>query len=172
MLAATRITCIAAAAISIALLAGCGGGGSTSTGTAEGGEELTKAEVIAEGDAICKDAHDRFADLRQNPPTTAEGAATLTQQLVEINETELSQLRELDAPASIRSDLARYLDALEKNVATLKEGLAAAQQNDATAYAKAQAKAGEDQVERLQLAHAVGFKECSRPASAAPAGTG
>jgi hypothetical protein len=166
---------IVSAAIGIALLAflvGCGGGSDTSSTSTRGDEELTKSEFVARGDAICKDAHDEFAQLQQNPPTTAEGAATLAQRVIDITERELSQLRELNAPATVQPDLDKYLQALEKNVAILKQGLEAAQQNDATGYAKAQAKTVKEQVNRLQLAQAVGFKECSRPAGIAPGSTG
>lgn len=171
MLAGIRITCVALATLLIALLAGCGGGGTSST-TSTGGEELSKSELIAKGDAICKDAHDRFAELQGSPPTTPEESATFTQRLIDITESEISQLRALNAPASVKPALDNYLKALDKNVAILKQGLAAARNSDATAYAKAQAKAVEDQVERLQLAQAVGFKECSRPAGTAPSSTG
>ncbi|HKH14778.1 MAG TPA: hypothetical protein VKA47_09000 [Solirubrobacterales bacterium] len=166
-----RITWVALATLLIALLAGCGGGGTSST-TSTGGEELSKSELIAKGDAICKDAHDRFAELQGSPPTTPEESATFTQGLIDITESEISQLRALNAPASVKPALDNYLKALDKNVAVLKQGLAAAQNSDATAYAKAQAKAVKDQVERLQLAQAVGFKECSRPAGTAPSSTG
>jgi hypothetical protein len=165
-----RIICAASAA-ALVVVAGCGGGDSSSTTTASD-EELTKAELVDQGDAICKNALGEFAQLQQNPPTTAEGAATLTQKVVDVTETELDQLRDLNAPASVQSDLGRYLKALEKNVATLKQGLKAAQQNDATGYARAQAKTVEDQVARLKLAQAVGFQECSRPAGTAPGSTG
>jgi len=171
MLAGMRITWVALATLLIALLAGCGGGGTRST-TSTGGEELSKSELIAKGDAICKDAHDRFAELQGSPPTTPEESATFTQGLIDITESEISQLRALNAPASVKPALDNYLKALDKNVAVLKQGLAAAQNSDATAYAKAQAKAVKDQVERLQLAQAVGFKECSRPAGTAPSSTG
>jgi len=172
MLAGMRIMCVALATLLLALLAGCGGGGGSSTTSSTGGEELTKSELIAKGDAICKDASDRFAELQASPPTTAEETATFTQQLIDITESEVSQLRALAAPASVKPALDDYLKAMDKNVAVLKEGLAAAQRSDATAYANAQAKAVKDQVERLQLAQAVGFRECSRPAGTAPSSSG
>jgi len=174
MVAGTRqlIVCAAIAGALVAFLAGCGGDSNSATTTTGSHEELTKSEVVARGDAICKDAHDEFARLQQNPPTTSEGAATLTQRVIDITETELSQLRALNPPASVKAALESYLKALDKNVATLKQGLEAAQQNDATGYAQAQAKTVKEQVTRLQLAQAVGFKECSRPAGTAPASTG
>jgi len=172
MLAGMRITCVALAMLLVAILAGCGGGDGSSSTSSTAGDELTKAELIAKGDAICKDAHDRFAELQTTPPTTPEETATFTQQLIDITESEVSQLRALAAPASVKPALDDYLKAMDKNVAVLKQGLAAAQNSDATAYAKAQAKAVKDQVERLQLAQAVGFKECSRPAGTAPSSSG
>jgi hypothetical protein len=161
----------AATMVAATLVAGCGGGGATSASTTTG-EQLTKQELIAQGDAICKQAVGKFQQLQQNPPTTAEGAATLTQRLIDITESELSQLRELNPPASLQSSLDAYLKSLDENVAVLKQGLKAAQQNDAAAYAKAQAKTVSQQVKRLSLARAVGFKECSRPAGTAPGSAG
>jgi hypothetical protein len=84
----------------------------------------------------------------------------------------VSQLRALEAPSEVKPALDRYLQAMDKNVDVLKQGLKAAQQSDATAYAQAQAKVAQDQVKRLQFAQAVGFAECSRPAGTAPSGSG
>jgi hypothetical protein len=145
-------------ALVIILAGGCGGGGGDGT--------LTKDEFISKGDEICKSAHDQFAELQKNPPTTAEEAAALTQKLIDISESELSQLRDLNAPAAVQSSLDRYLNAREQGIAILKQGLAAAQKGDASAYAAAQAQTAKTQVKRLKLARAVGFEECSRPAGA------
>jgi hypothetical protein len=169
VLAGKGIICAVLAAFAAALpMAGCGGGGESSTSTTASGEPLTKQELIAKGDAICKQARTQFEQLQQNPPTTPQGAATLTQKLIDISETELSQLRDLNPPASLKSSLDDYVGALDKNIRVLKQGLKAAQQNDATGYAKAQAETVSEQVKRLQLARAVGFEECSRPAGTAP----
>jgi len=162
---ATAIT-----ALSVAGLGACGGGGSNSTTSTAA--ELTKSQLIAQGDAICKDAHDRFAELQGSPPTTPEETATFTQHLIDITENEVSQLRALNAPTNVKPALDRYLQSMDKNVGILRQGLKAAQQSDATAYAQAQAKAVQGQVKRLQYAQAVGFKECSRPAGTAPSGSG
>ena len=52
----------------------------------DGTTTLTKAEFTAKGDEICKRAHDEFAQLQKTPPNSPEGAATLTQNLIEISE--------------------------------------------------------------------------------------
>jgi hypothetical protein len=158
---------IAMTAAMLVGLASCGGGDDDTTSAPQG--ELTRSELVAEGDEICQAASDRFAQARENPPTTAEESATFTQGLIEITEDQVSGLRALDPPASLEPAMKRYLAALDANIATLREGLAAAQQNDATAYAEAQAKAVEGQVERLRLAQSVGFRTCSRPAGGGPA---
>jgi hypothetical protein len=145
------------AALAAAALAGCGGGG--------GGETLTKAEFVAAGDQICKDAHAQFAALQKNPPDTASEAATLTQKLIDISNTELDRIRALNAPSDVQPALDRYLKAREQGIALLNKGLAAAQDENARAYAAAQAEITKGQVKRLKLAQAVGFDECSRPAA-------
>jgi hypothetical protein len=164
-----RVTAIAA--LIAAGLGACGGGGGSST-TAETSAALTKSQLIAQGDAICKDARNRFAQLQGSPPTTPEETATFTQELIDITESEVSQLRALSPPPDVKPALDRYLQAMDENVDILKQGLRAAQRSDATAYAQAQAKAVQGQVKRLQYAQAVGFEECSRPAGTAPSGSG
>jgi hypothetical protein len=173
VLAGKRISSGALAAVAVgAALAGCGGGGGTTPSTPASGGPLSKQELIAQGDAICQHAREEFQQLQQNPPKSAEDAAALTQKLIDITETEVTQLRALTPPDSLESSMDAYLKALDKNVGVLKQGLKAAQQGDATAYAAAQAKTVSQQVDRLQLARAVGFKECSLPAGTAPSASG
>jgi hypothetical protein len=167
-----RLICAAATVGLIATgISACGGGGGSSSTTSTAAE-LTKSQLVAQGDAICKDARDRFAELQGSPPTTPEETATFTQKLIDITESEVSRLRALNAPANVKPALDNYLKSLDKNIDVLKQGLKAAQQSDATAYAQAQAKVAQDQVKRLQYAQAVGFKECSLPAGTAPSGSG
>ncbi len=127
----------------------------------EEGSSLTEAEFTAKGDRVCERAHDQFAELQETPPNSAEGAVALTQNLIEISENELNQIRALDAPAEVQEALDRYLRAREQGIALLEQGLEAAQERNAGAYADAQAKIAAGQVRRLKLAEAVGFSECS-----------
>jgi hypothetical protein len=145
----------ASALLAAAALGGCGGGGDST---------LTKAEFVSKGDQICTDAHDQFAALQKNPPSTAAEAAALTQKLIDISNGELDQIRALGAPADVQPALDRYLKAREQGITLLKKGLAAAQNENAQAYAAAQAAITNGQVQRLKLASAVGFNQCSRPA--------
>jgi hypothetical protein len=86
----------------------------------------------------------------------------LTQDLIEISQGELDQIRSLEAPVGAEQALDRYLRAREEGLAILKQGLRAAQDEDAGGYAAAQAKLAQGQPRRLKLARAVGFTECSR----------
>jgi hypothetical protein len=126
------------------------------------GAQRSTATFTAEGDRICERARDQFADLQGTPPNSAEGAATLTQDLIEISQGELDQIASLEAPAGAEPALQRYLSAREEGIAILKRGLQAAQDENAGAYAVAQAKIAKGQPRRLKLARAVGFTECSR----------
>ena len=133
-------------------VAGCGG--------SDG--ELTKSELIAKGDAICKQAHDQYAkDQPASPPSSSSEAADLQRKLIEISEAELDEIRGLNAPSDTRPALDRYLAAREQGVALLKKGLAAAEHNDAFAYAQTKQQVAATQRHRTELARAVGFKECS-----------
>ena len=129
-----------------------------------GGTSLTKAEFTAKGDEVCERAHDQFAELQKNPPNSAEGAVALTQNLIEISENELSQIRALDAPPEVQAALDRYLRAREQGIALLEQGLEAAEDEDARAYAAPRPKIAAGQVRRLKLAQAVGFSRVQRGA--------
>jgi hypothetical protein len=147
----------------IALLPGCGGGGGD-------GGTLTKDELIAQGNEICKQGDKQYTELQKNPPKTSQEAATLTQKLIGITNSEVDQIRALNAPEEAQPALDRYLKAREDGLAILEQGLKAAENNDAQAYAAAQAKMAAGQVDRLKLAQAVGFTECSRPGGSSSGG--
>jgi hypothetical protein len=124
-------------------------------------ETLTEAEFVAQGNRICERAHEQFADLQTEIPNSAEGAVALTHNLVEISENELSEMRALSPPPEAQEALDRYLEAREEGIAVLEQGLEAAKERDAQAYAQAQAEIASGQLRRLKLARAVGFSECS-----------
>jgi hypothetical protein len=125
-------------------------------------DELTEADFLAQGDAICREAHAGYEDLQRRPPRTANEAAALTEELSGISRDELDAIRDLAAPASLAASLNRYLEAREKGIERLREGTAAAEDGDALAYAKAQAALASTQEKRLRLARGVGFRQCSR----------
>ena len=128
-----------------------------------GGEELSREEFLAEGDEICAEAREAFTELQDKVPTTAREAVDLTGQLVNISEDEQGELRELNAPNEVDEQVDAYLSAREEGIELLRRGLEAAEDDDGQAYASAQARVAAQQTQRLELARALGFTECSRP---------
>jgi hypothetical protein len=150
-----RCAAIAPGLVVLAIAAGCGGG--------DDDARLTKAEFVAKGDEICKQAREEFVKEQPGPPVTPDQAVALQQNLIQISDDELARIRGLDAPSELEPALGRYLKAREEGVALLKQGLEAAQDKDLRAYAAAQSKVAAGQVRRLKLAQTVGFDQCSRP---------
>jgi hypothetical protein len=126
-------------------------------------EELTRGELIARGDEICREAHQAFTDLQEKPPQTPGQAAELTGKLVDIAADELDQIRSLEGPGDFDTEIERYLAARERGIEALEDGQAAAEDHAAGAYAAAQAELADSQLERRRIARLIGFAECSRP---------
>jgi hypothetical protein len=147
--------------ILVATVAGCG--------EKEEPAAPSGASAIAEGDEICAEAQAEVEELRAEQPRTAQDAARLTEGVIAAYEDELAALEALAVPSELADELDRYVEARERGLAPLRDGLEAARAGDARAYAEAQAEAAAGQVERTRLARAVGFSECSVPAGA-PAG--
>jgi hypothetical protein len=160
LLATAALLLVAGAAIAVLTLAGTGPLASEEV------EELDRQSFLAQGDEICRLAHDEFAELQREPPRTASEAADLTANLVEISEQELDEIRSLGAPESLEEPLERYLAEREEGIELLREAQEAAEEDDPEAYADAQVELREGQLERTELAKAVGFSECSRPLTA------
>jgi hypothetical protein len=127
------------------------------------GEELTREEFLAEGDEICAEAHEAFTDLQAETPATAATAADLTGQLVNIAEDERDEIDDLEGPDDLEGEVDSYLAARDEGIDQLQRGLDAAEDNDAGAYAAAQAKVAAAQLRRQRAAQQIGFRECSRP---------
>ena len=138
-----------------ATLAGCG----------EDNEQLSGEELITRGDELCREGRERFTQVQQHPPANATDAAEQTEELVEVATDELNGLRDLRPPEELREAYELYLEARGRALERLEEGRDAAKDQDARAYAEAQAELTADQVERLRLARAVGFQVCSKPDS-------
>lgn len=149
-----RAPAVAVAALAATvMLAGCG----------EDAEPVTAAELVSRGDAICSEGRQRFAEVQSEAPPNATAAAAQTAELVRIATDELNELREIRPPDELREPYDRYLEARGRALELLEEGQEAAEDQNAKAYGRAQAEAAAAQAERLKLARAVGFKQCSRP---------
>jgi hypothetical protein len=144
----------AASLLAAAALAGCG----------PSGEDAPDEEEFApSGNEICREARARFAELQRDLPNTEKQTVRFTQRLIAIFEDELAELEALEPPADRRAAYTRYLRARRRAIGYIDDGLAAAQGGNALAYADAQARVANEQVERAELAKQSGLNECSRP---------
>ncbi len=133
-------------------------------------DSLSESEFLAQGDQICLEAREEFAQRQQELPQTAKEAADLAESLLGISRQELEAIEELGAPDQLQSALDEYLTAREAGIALLRVGMEAARNDNVRGYTKAQIELASGQGERSELAEAVGFSECSRPLSADSAG--
>jgi hypothetical protein len=146
----------------IAILAlngsGCGGGGK---------EQVTAAELIQQGDQICRQEQSGFSQIQAHPPANASDATDQTKALVKAAESADSKLSDLQPPDELKAQLDSYLSARDRAVDQLKKGQDAAENQDSATYGAAQAAVVQSAPERRRLARAVGFKVCSaNPGSA------
>lgn len=152
----TRLGWGALALAAAAIAAGCGGGG---------GEPLTAQQLVAQGDELCKQGQERFAQIQSEPPANASDAVDQTEQLIDSANEELEGLRDLKAPEELSDTYSQYLDAKQEALDLLSNGRDAANDQDAERYGELQSEVAAAGPERLKLARAVGFTICSRPQS-------
>jgi hypothetical protein len=126
-------------------------------------DELSAAEFLAQGDEICKQAHDEFLEAQGASPRTAEDAETQVEALIEIAEEERDAILGLGVPASLAEDVDDYVAEREQGIETLQDGVAAARDDDPIAYEEAQAELASQQAKRQEVAQELGFNKCSEP---------
>lgn len=144
---------VAVLTAAVVVVAGCGGGS----------RPLTREELIARGDALCREAEQRFAQIQAQPPGSAREAADQTGELIDVSKDELDGLRRLHPPDDLKPALGRYIAAREAVIDVFERGRDAADNQHARAYGAAQKQVGAGEGERYRLARAVGFTACSRP---------
>jgi len=135
----------AAAALLLLLVAACGGG-------------LSKSELVAKGDAICKRINTRMA--KEPDPTTTKDLERLADRTVELSDPAIEDMEELEPPSELEADFKRFVTSL-KDQRDLTQKLGAAAGEDDTA--KVQELLGDAQKaqdEYRRLTGKIGFKEC------------
>lgn len=126
-------------------------------------DDLSAAEFLAQGDEVCKQAHDEFLDIQGSAPRTAADAEEQVQALIEVAEEERDGILDLGAPESLSEDVDAYVADREQGLRSLQDGLAAARDDDPEAYEAAQAELASQQAKRQEVAQKLGFNECSEP---------
>ena len=142
----TLVLCSVAAAI-----AGCG----------DDTDDVSAEELVSRGDEICREGRDRFAEIQDAAPQSADEAHEQTEELVDAAAEELDELERLRPPEEMRDAYERYLAARSEALDLLERGRDAAADGDAGAYGDAQTELEAGRRERARLARAVGFRVCS-----------
>lgn len=145
---------VALAALAL-IVAGCGsGGGSTSSESSS----LTKAELIKQGDAICKKGDEALEEeanefakengINTNKPTKAQQEEVIEQVVAPALHGQAEELRELGAPSGEAEAVEEIFDSLEKGTEELEAEPAVLLK-------------GTNPIEEAgKLAKEYGFKEC------------
>ncbi len=177
---------VAAAIVAIVLASGGGGGGGgtasgdTTTGvtdkTAEDParknpknepERLTKAQLIAKGDKICKASQDRFVNGAKVrfPNGEHEANVAYSEELLENSTRQTEDLEALVPPLSLESAYRSYVQAQRRVNAYDQQALTAAKKGDLAAYEVARETRNNEQLGRHTIATEIGFEVCSASSS-------
>ncbi len=130
-------------------------------GCGDDSDDVSAEELVSRGDEICREGHERFAEVQADSPQNADEALKQTEELADAASDELEELRKMVPPEELRDRYDSYLAAREEAVALLERGRDAAADGDAGTYADAQTELELGRRERTKLARAVGFEDCS-----------
>jgi hypothetical protein len=172
-LLAAALAALVVAAVAAALLASGGGDGSgvdgavgdtaSSAGNPKPKPEpqtLTRAELIEKGDQICSESRSKF--LRYRDPAAEEAPdVAYSRVLVGISSNAVERFEALDPPPGSASAYNAYLASQREVMRWDRDALAAAEAEDAVAYAEARESRNRTEDDRKRLAEEVGFEECS-----------
>lgn len=135
-------------------LAGCGGGGDQS------GRTLTKAELVAQANAICKDYDARIDAL--GDPGSIEDLVGLSEKAKPIAEDGVARLRALKAPEDLQASYDEYLATGDANIELLVQLGEAAKSGDVAAIEKIGTE-GENNADKAHgIAAELGLTECAK----------
>ncbi len=180
LLAGGLLGAVAVVVAAVALASGGGGGPSpdgpqTSQAKEAGGsqkkvaekpepkpETLSRAQLIAKGDAICTESQEKYKSY-QAPFPSGEGEPDLvySRLLVEISSKAVRQFNRLRPPPALQKPYGRYVSSQEKVAKWDRDALKAAEAEDAAAYLAAREDRDNTAEERRELAEDVGFHVCS-----------
>lgn len=137
--------------IPVVAVAGCGGP-----------EQLSAAELVQKGDAICREEQTKFSQIQATPLVNASEGADRADRLHEVAKDSIDSLRDFEPPEPQRAAYGRYLDAKENALQYFDQGKEAADNRDGRAYSAAETAVAQGAPERARLAKALGFKVCSQ----------
>jgi hypothetical protein len=135
----------AAVAVLVLLVAGCGGG-------------LSKDELVAKADAICKRVNQRMA--KEPDPKSAADLERLAKRTVAISNPAIRDMEALEPPDELKADFKKFIASLKQQLDLTKKIGAAAAKGDTAGIQKVGADAQKAENEYRRLTGKIGFKEC------------
>lgn len=162
------------AAVAAVVIAGCGGGGGgeteTTAATTEEPQQLTKAELIEQGDAICAEVNAAVGALGSSESEEAVSAEQ-DEKVANLYVGMVERLQELGAPEGSDSSYTEFMEATEELAKVEGEAKLAAEREDIPALEEARTEAGPALEEFQSEAVAYGFEDCGEePGALTPAG--
>ena len=150
---------IAIALLATVVLVGCSENDPASDSNGESdGSALSKAKYIAQADAICEEAETAINSLE--PPATSNDLNDYAEEVLDISDEAVSDLRALRPPPADAEVLSRIVDNIERSIELLPDYVRATQDQDAVRMRDLEAELQGIQDETTQLAHEYGFEEC------------
>ena len=149
-----RTLLLSLAGLAALALAGCGGGGDTAGGT------LTKAEFVAQANAICKDYDARIDALGE--PGSIEDLVGLAEKAKPIAEDGVAKLRALKAPEDLQASYDEYLATGDVNIELVVQLGEAAKSGDVAAIEKIGTEGEENADKAHGIAAELGLTDCAK----------
>ena len=136
----------AAAGLSLlVLVAACGGG-------------LSKQELVAKGDAICKRVNTQMA--KEPDPKSAADLQRLAKRTVELSDPAIDDMEALEPPSDLEDDFKKFVASLKRQRALTKKIGDAAGKGDTAEVQELGGRAQKAQDEYRRLTGKIGFKHC------------
>jgi hypothetical protein len=175
-----RTTGLALSVVVAILFTACGGGGSstssgsttttsgTSSGAASGSGGLSKADYLAQGDAICTANVVKLQALPRPSQSDMQATAAVLPQLLAIAGDELAKLRGLKAPAADQATIDAIFAEFDTAFADIQKAGDAASAGDSTAFQSDSQAAGPAIMDATTKLHTYGFQHCPSSGGSAP----
>lgn len=162
------------AVLAALVVAGCGGGGgetTESTATTEEPQQLSKAELIEQGDAICAEVNAAVGALSSE--TSEEAVPAQIEKTSNLYVGMVERLLELGTPQGDSGEYAKVSEAAEELAKVEGEAKLAAEREDTAALGEAATAAAPALEEFETQAETYGFEKCGEgPHAVTPSGSG
>ena len=135
----------AAVALIVLPLAACGGG-------------LSKQELVAKGDAICKRVNTQIA--KEPAPTDAAGLKRLADKTVALSDPAIKEMEALEPPDELKQDFAKFVASLKRQRDLTKQIGEAAAKGDTAKIQQIGTAAQKAQSDYRKVSDKIGFKQC------------